>query len=71
MPPSWSIAWGSLHSLILLPAGMSRIPLGKFLLFTGLGTALWNVELGAAGYVLGENRGSVLASVNQWEWLAC
>lgn len=47
------------------------MPLGKFLLFTGLGTALWNVALGAAGYVLGENRGSVLASVNQWEWLAC
>ena len=54
-------------SLISLPAGMFRMPLGKFLLFTALGTALGNVALGTAGYVLAENWDSVLAFVNQWK----
>lgn len=42
-----------IRSLISLPAGMQRMPLGRFLLFTTLGSSLWNLALTVAGLVLG------------------
>lgn len=41
------------RSLISLPAGASRMPLGKFLLLTALGSAVWNGLLIGAGMLLG------------------
>lgn len=41
------------RSLISIPAGMSRYSLPKFLLFTSLGTALWNTVLIMAGRFAG------------------
>jgi membrane protein DedA with SNARE-associated domain len=55
------------RSLISLPAGMQRMPFGKFLLFTTLGSALWTGILSYAGYVLGENWEQVLAVVDRYQ----
>jgi membrane protein DedA with SNARE-associated domain len=41
------------RSLISLPAGASRMPIGKFLLWTALGSAVWNALLIGAGIALG------------------
>jgi len=41
------------RSLISLPAGASGMHRGQFLLYTALGSALWNVLLVGAGYGLG------------------
>ncbi len=41
------------RSLISIPAGMSRYSLPKFLLFTSLGTAVWNTVLIMAGHFAG------------------
>ena len=46
------------RSLISLPAGMQRMPMGKFLLFTTLGAAIWTAVLTAAGVILGAQLGS-------------
>lgn len=40
------------RSLISLPAGIARMPFGRFLLFTFAGGAIWNTCWAAAGYVL-------------------
>lgn len=41
------------RSLISLPAGSTRMPIGTFLLFTTAGSGLWNCLLVGAGYLLG------------------
>ena len=48
-----------LRSLISIPAGFRRMPLGTFTLFTLIGSLIWNTILISAGYLLAE----------QWEKL--
>jgi len=43
-----------MRSLISLPAGLRRMPLVPFTLYTLLGSLIWNVLLIGAGYLLGE-----------------
>ncbi|MBM7824355.1 membrane protein DedA with SNARE-associated domain [Arcanobacterium pluranimalium] len=43
------------RSLISLPAGVVKMNLPLFLLFTTVGSAIWNTALIYAGYALGEN----------------
>ena len=48
-----------IRQLISIPAGLSRMPLGKFTLFTGLGAGIWTAILAAVGYVLGRTAGDI------------
>ena len=48
-----------LRSLISIPAGISEMPMPKFLLYSALGTTLWVVILTALGGLLGENYDAV------------
>jgi membrane protein DedA with SNARE-associated domain len=57
------------RSLISLPAGMSRMPLGKFLLFTTLGSAIWSALLVGAGMLLGANWEQILGFVSRYQRL--
>ncbi len=43
------------RSLVSIPAGYRRMPVGQFLVLTGLGSALWNGALVGLGWALGEN----------------
>lgn len=43
------------RSLVSIPAGYRRMPLGQFLLLTGLGSAFWNGALVSLGWAFGEN----------------
>jgi membrane protein DedA with SNARE-associated domain len=43
-----------IRSLVSIPAGFRRMPLGLFLLYTVVGSLIWNTGLITAGYVLGE-----------------
>lgn len=60
------------RSFISLPAGIERMPLPKFLLYTTLGSAIWNTVFVLAGYFLGENWHVVerYAGVLQWVVIA-
>jgi len=60
------IRWGSqtvfigrllpiVRTFISFPAGVARMPLGKFVLFSTLGALPWSILLAYAGVVLGEN----------------
>jgi membrane protein DedA with SNARE-associated domain len=42
------------RSLISIPAGMSKMSFGKFILFTTLGTLIWNIILVSVGAAFGE-----------------
>ncbi|EJL39995.1 alkaline phosphatase [Brevibacillus agri] len=48
------------RSLISIPAGMTRMNLPLFLLFTSIGTLLWNIALVWIGAFLGESWQDVL-----------
>ncbi|WP_410671689.1 DedA family protein [Amycolatopsis sp. cmx-4-68] len=43
------------RSLISLPAGIERMPFGRFLALTTAGSLLWNTAFVGAGYLLGES----------------
>ncbi|SCF28405.1 DedA family protein [Micromonospora mirobrigensis] len=43
------------RSLISVPAGVERMPMATFLLYTTLGSLIWNTAFVMAGYLLGEN----------------
>jgi membrane protein DedA with SNARE-associated domain len=44
------------RSFVSIPAGVERMPMGIFVVFTTLGSLIWNTVFVIAGYVLGENR---------------
>ncbi len=48
------------RSLISIPAGMSEMPMTKFLLYTTCGSAIWNIVLVVIGSMVGENWTSIL-----------
>ena len=48
-----------IRQLISIPAGLSRMPLGKFTLFTGLGAGIWTAILAGAGYWFGRSAGDI------------
>ncbi|WP_434993981.1 DedA family protein [Arthrobacter sp. Ld5] len=43
------------RSLVSIPAGIERMPVGKFLLLTTAGSLIWNSIFVLAGFYLGEN----------------
>ncbi|BAL88346.1 hypothetical protein AMIS_31260 [Actinoplanes missouriensis 431] len=44
-----------IRSLISLPAGVARMPLKTFVLFTAIGSGIWNAALIGAGWLLADN----------------
>lgn len=46
----------AVRSLISIPAGMSRMPFGKFMTYSALGTILWTTFLAYLGYHFSENQ---------------
>lgn len=43
------------RSLIAIPAGVNKMPLPPYLLYTFLGSSLWSLFLATAGFYLGES----------------
>ena len=41
------------RSLVSIPAGANRMPLGEFILLTTLGSGVWNALIVGAGFALG------------------
>ncbi|MBW8485582.1 DedA family protein [Actinomadura sp. PM05-2] len=43
------------RSLVSVPAGVERMAMGRFLLYTAAGSLIWNTAFVVAGYVLGDS----------------
>ena len=66
----WTILFGRcvpvIRSLISIPAGMTRYPLGKFSLLTIGGTLLWNFILINLGHYAGKAWRQMLVMIDEW-----
>ena len=55
----WIVLGGRLvpgvRSMVSVPAGLSEMPVGRFVALTTLGSAVWNAALIGAGWALGNN----------------
>lgn len=55
-----------IRSLISIPAGMSEMPMKKFLTYTIAGSAIWNTALTIAGSIVGENWTDILTIMDNY-----
>ncbi|MGG1878437.1 DedA family protein [Paenibacillus campinasensis] len=69
----WTVLFGRMvpliRSLISIPAGMSNMKFGMFLLFTTIGTLIWNVILVTVGAMLGESWEDIIAFMDVYSHL--
>ena len=53
------------RSLISIPAGMSEMPIIKFILYTLFGSTIWNTALVYAGSLAGDKKDFILETINK------
>lgn len=58
------------RSLISIPAGMAKMKFGLFLLYTTVGTLIWNVILVSVGAALGDNWENVVEFIDVYSTIA-
>ena len=58
-----------LRALINYPAGVARMPVGRFVFFSALGSLPWNAALLLGGYLLGENYRSLYEAIRPFEYV--
>ncbi len=57
-----------IRSIISIPAGYTRMNPVRFLIYTTLGTTVWNLILAYAGWLLGENWEDILAFMDTYQY---
>jgi membrane protein DedA with SNARE-associated domain len=55
------------RALINYPAGVARMPVGRFIAFSALGSLPWNAALLLGGYLLGENYRRLYDAIRPYE----
>jgi membrane protein DedA with SNARE-associated domain len=69
----WAVFLGRLvplvRALINYPAGVARMPIGRFVLFSALGSLPWNAALLLGGVLLGENYKHLYEAVRPYEYV--
>lgn len=53
------------RSLISIPAGMSDMPMGKFLIYTTIGSAIWNSVLVGVGAFAGDKKDLIIDIIDK------
>ncbi len=70
---SWAVFFGRMvplvRTFVSYPAGISHMPMGRFLLFSTLGSLPWNAALIYAGFVVGENYVEIEAALKPYEYV--
>jgi membrane protein DedA with SNARE-associated domain len=69
----WAVFLGRMvplvRTFVSYPAGISRMPLPRFLLFTTLGSVPWNLGLIYAGFLVGENYPVIEETIKPYEYV--
>lgn len=58
-----------IRSLISIPAGLQRMPVGQFVLYTAIGSGVWNVFLVSLGWILGDQWDRVGKYLDYFEYV--
>lgn len=58
-----------IRTFISLPAGIARMPFGRFIVYTALGSLPWSFALVYAGKSLGDNWESVRATLQKFDFI--
>jgi membrane protein DedA with SNARE-associated domain len=70
---SWAVFLGRMvplvRTFVSYPAGISHMHLGRFVLFSTLGSLPWNLALIYAGFVVGENYEQIAAALKPYEYV--
>ncbi len=70
---AWAVFLGRMvplvRTFVSYPAGISRMPIGRFVAFSTLGSLPWNAALIYAGFVVGENYPAIEAALKPWEYV--
>jgi membrane protein DedA with SNARE-associated domain len=70
---SWAVFFGRMvplvRTFVSYPAGISQMPMGRFLVFSALGSLPWNAALIVAGFVVGENYPQIEAALKPFEYV--
>ena len=70
---SWAVFLGRMvplvRTFVSYPAGISRMPMGRFILFSTLGSLPWNLALIYAGFLVGENYPQIGAAIKPYEYV--
>lgn len=59
----------AVRTFIAFPAGLAKMPMGKFILYTGIGSLIWCYLLAYAGYVLGEHWESLKVYFHEFHYV--
>jgi membrane protein DedA with SNARE-associated domain len=59
-----------IRQLISIPAGLSRMNMKHFLLYTALGAGIWSLVLIVLGYTIGENESLIKEYLHQITYIA-
>lgn len=69
----WAVFLGRMvplvRTFVSYPAGIARMQMGPFILFSTLGSLPWNAALIAAGFMVGENYPAIEAALKPWEYV--
>jgi membrane protein DedA with SNARE-associated domain len=70
---NWAVFFGRMvplvRTFVSYPAGISRMPMPRFLLFTTLGSVPWNLGLIYAGFLVGENYSVIEETIKPYEYV--
>jgi membrane protein DedA with SNARE-associated domain len=70
---SWAVFFGRMvplvRTFVSYPAGISRMSMRTFLVFSTLGSLPWNLALIAAGFAVGENYEQIEAALKPYEYV--
>ena len=70
---TWAVFFGRMvplvRTFVSYPAGISRMPMPRFLLFSTLGSLPWNLALIGAGYVVGDNYTEIERVLKPYEYV--
>ncbi len=56
-------------TFISIPAGIAKVKISKFIIYTLAGALVWNVALGFLGFKLGENWESLRGIFQKFDWV--